>query len=120
MEHEKLGISVGKLYEKASRNKLVISGAHFVKYEGIFSEDMAFKMTTCLPVTCNEIDGLEVKNEAQAICLRMHFTEGFSKIGKAHQQMKKYIEENNSVCTGVVYEVYHQDMSVDIYYELEN
>jgi len=41
------------------------------------------------------------------------------RVGNAHRQIKEYIEERKIECTGKVYEVYNLDMSIDIYYELE-
>lgn len=118
---EKLGVSVGKLYEKAAKNHLTIAGAHFVKYEGIYSEDSTFRMLTCLPIIqtdiCNE-PMENIREESTARCIYTRFTGGFSKVGEAHIELKKYIEKRNLLCSGVMYEVYNQDMSVEIYYEL--
>lgn len=38
VERENLGISVGKLYERAARENLVPEGAHFVKYTGLMKD----------------------------------------------------------------------------------
>lgn len=35
-----------------------------------------------------------------------------------HLQMKEYVYSNQLVCTGTVYEVYNNDMSVDHFYEI--
>ena len=121
IELEKLGASVGKLYEKASKEQLTVVGSHFIKYEGIFESDIEFKMTTCLPIKQEEWSKIEeecVCVEKGKRCLHMNFRGGFSKIGNAHIQLEKYMKEKNILGTGVVYEDYNRDMSVDIYYEL--
>lgn len=123
IELEKLGASLGKLYEKASKKQLTIVGAHFIKYEGVFESDMEFKMTTCLPIAQEEwskVEGECVCVERSKKCLHVNFKDGFSKVGNAHIRLEKYMKEKNILGTGVVYEVYNRDMSVDIYYELIN
>lgn len=49
VELEKLGISVGKLYEKAARAGVEPVGSHFVQYDRL-DDEAKFSMRTCLPV----------------------------------------------------------------------
>ncbi len=124
---DQLGRSIGKLYEKAEIDKLQISGSHFVKYEGIFSSNGAFKMKTCLPIlqSHTSIEGVSIEGvgiasvEKEKRCIYTHFTEGFSRVADAHIQIQEYLEQNRVFCSGTVYEVYNRDMSVDIYYEVD-
>ena len=113
VEKEDLGVSVGKLYEQAAREGLSAQGSHFVLYENLNSEE-GFSMRTCLPVSdCgsgNVICVSEVK------CLHLHFTGGFSKIGKAHEIIHRYADENKTELSGRAYEVYNKDLSADVYY----
>ncbi len=118
---EILGISVGKLYEKAFKNNLKIAGAHFVKYEGLLADDSAFKMTTCLPIIQTDAynEAAEyIRAEKSTKCIHLNYTEGFSKVGNAHIWLKEYMDKKKTSCTGTIYEVYNHDMSLDIYYEL--
>lgn len=122
VELEKLGTSVGKLYEKAARNNYIINGAHFVKYEGLLSEDTDFKMTTCLPIIFSDVSNNHedyIYKQNSVKCIHMNFLGGFSKVGSAHIEIKKYMDQHNIAGNGIVYEVYNTDMSVDIFYELE-
>lgn len=115
VDREELGTSIGKLYERAAREKLTLAGEHFVKYEGLLKYDGEFTMQTCLPV-CEAGEGLEnTCCEGYAECMHVHFTEGFSKVKDAHIMMKEYAERNKIICTGTVIEVYHKDMTVDVY-----
>ncbi len=50
VEKEDLGMSVGRLYEKAAREGLRVQGSHLVIYTGLADEN-AFSMRTCLPVS---------------------------------------------------------------------
>lgn len=50
VEKEDLGMSVGRLHEKAAREGLRVQGSHFVIYTGLADEN-AFSMRTCLPVS---------------------------------------------------------------------
>ena len=112
-ELENLGISVGKLYEKAAREEYKTAGSHFVIYDGL-SDDSGFSMRTCLPVEGgSEEDITEVYEEK---CLHINFIEGFSKVGQAHVIIKEYADKNSISLTDKAYEVYNSDMSVDVYY----
>lgn len=109
---ENLGISVGKLYEKASLKGINPLGSHFVIYKNLANEE-GFSMRTCLPVSdYNGDDSIEVFEEK---CLHIRFTEGFSKVATAHILIKEYAGENRISCADKVYEVYNRDMSVDVY-----
>ena len=73
-------------------------------------------MRTCLPVNdYNGEDSMEVFEEK---CLHIRFTEGFSKVSRAHILIKEYADENRIICADKVYEVYNKDMSVDVYHVL--
>ncbi len=114
IELENLGMSVGKLYEKASKEKIETTGNHFVIYENL-SEDN-FSMKTCLPVNeCKDENAMEVFEKK---CLHLNFSEGFSKVGKAHVQIKKYAESQKINLTRKTYEIYNKDMSVDVFYPI--
>jgi len=113
VEKEDLGISVGKLYEKAASEGLNAKGSHFVIYEGL-SDDETFSMRTCLPVTDYQgNDAIAVHEEK---CLHLNFKGGFSKSWEAHKIIKKYAEENKIKLADKALEVYNRDMSVDVYY----
>jgi DNA-binding transcriptional MerR regulator len=115
VEKEDLGISIGKLYEKAAREGLNAKGSHFVIYEGL-SDDEDFSMRTCLPVADYEgNDAISVREEK---CLHLNFKGGFSKSGEAHKIIKHYAEENKIILADKVLEVYNRDMSVDVYYPI--
>ena len=113
VELENLGMSVGKLYEKASREGISPTGNHFVMYEG-FSEGESFSMRTCLPV--KDFNGTDTIEVFEKKCLHINFTEGFSKISRAHAAIKKYADAHQIKYSDRVYEVYNKDMSVDVYY----
>ncbi len=119
VELENLGMSVGKLYEKASRQGMEVAGSHFVIYQGLLQED-GFSMKSCLPVKkCNSEnteDTIEVFEES---CIHIKFTEGFSKVAKAHLLLKEYAESKKIALAGKAYEVYNKDMSVDVYYPVK-
>lgn len=115
VEKEDLGISVGKLYEQAAREGLSAQGSHFVLYENLNSEE-GFSMRTCLPVSGG--DGKTLTRVSEAKCLHLHFTGGFSKIGKAHEIIRKYAEENRINLADRACEVYNKDMSADVYYPI--
>ena len=120
VDREELGVSIGKLYERAARENLTLAETHFVKYEGLSNEDGEFTMITCLPV-CEVMDGLEnTCSEAYSDCIHIHFTGGFSKVKNAHILMKEYAETNKIICTGTVIEVYNKDMTVDLYMIIQN
>ena len=73
-------------------------------------------MRTCLPVGGYEgKDSIEVSEKK---CLHIRFTEGFSKVARAHILIKDYAEANGISCAGRIYEVYNKDMSVDVYHVL--
>ena len=109
-ERENLGMSIGKLYEKASREK--IDGDHFVIFDKLDKDE--FTMTTCLPVkNYSGSDSIEVYEEK---CLHINFTGGFSKVWKAHKKLREYAEEHEIELMDRIYEKYNKDMSVDIYY----
>ena len=110
---EKLGISVGKLYEKASKLGVEFQGSHFVRYDKL-NDEAAFSMKTCLPVSdCKSEEAIEVREKN---CLHVNFKDGFSKVGNAHVLIKDYAESHNMKLADRAYEVYNKDMSVDVYY----
>ncbi len=112
---ENLGISVGKLYEKASQKGINPSGSHFVIYKNL-SDEEGLSMRTCLPIgDYMGEDSIEVSEEK---CLHIRFTEGFSKVARAHILIKDYAEANGISCADRIYEVYNKDMSVDVYHVL--
>lgn len=115
VERENLGISVGKLYERAAREKLVPNGAHFVKYTGLMEGEGNFTMTTYLPVS--GAAGALAGEEAQEYerCLHLPFDKGFSRVKEAHIELQRYAEEHGIRCTGTVLEVYNKDFTVDVY-----
>ena len=115
VEKEDLGVSVGRLYEQAARKGLSAQGSHFVLYENLNSEEK-FSMRTCLPVSGG--DGKNLTRVSEAKCLHLHFTGGFSKIGKAHEIIRKYAEENRISLADRACEVYNKDMSADVYYPI--
>ncbi|MBR2294870.1 MAG: MerR family transcriptional regulator [Clostridiales bacterium] len=113
VELERLGISVGRLYENAAREKVDPSGSHFVRYDGM-EEGEGFSMRTYLPVS-GALRGVteEVFEER---CLHLNFKGGFSRVRDGHGVLFKYAEEKGIGLSGRAYEVYNKDMSVDIYY----
>ncbi|WP_026834677.1 MerR family transcriptional regulator [Eubacterium xylanophilum] len=111
-ELENLGMSVGKLYEKAAREGYKTDGSHFVIYDELSKED--FSMRTCLPVEGDSGEDIEEIYEER--CLHLNFREGFSKVGQAHVVIKEYADKNSINLTDKAYEVYNSDMSVDVYY----
>lgn len=113
---EKLGMSVGKLYEKAARLDVEVGGSHFVQYKGM-SDEKEFSMRTCLPVLNYKND--DTVDVFENKCLHIRFSGGFSKVSQVHKRMNDYIIENNIKTNGRVYEVYNKDMSVDVYYSVE-
>ncbi len=115
-DRENLGMSVGKLYERASREGLKIAGDHFVIYDRLDDEE-GFSMKTCLPVS--EHTGEDVLEITGEKCIHIRFTGGFSGIWKAHRILREYAESSGIVLSGRIYEVYHRDMSADIYYAAE-
>ena len=113
VEKEDLGMSVGKLYEQAAREGIPVAGSHFVIYENLNNEE-TFSMRTCLPVSASAGEkGIRIR---ESKCLHLHFCEGFSKIRKAHEIMHQFAEENKTALSDKAYEVYNQDLSVDVYY----
>ncbi|MCR5805146.1 MAG: MerR family transcriptional regulator [Clostridia bacterium] len=113
VELEDLGMSVGKLYERAARNNMDVNGSHFVRYEGLL-HDENFRMVTCLPVlNPSEEETIDIR---ELSCLHLKFTGGFSKISLAHKLIREYAEKYEIVLTDRAYEVYNNDMSVDVYY----
>ena len=113
VELEKLGISVGKLYEVAAHKGVEAAGSHFVRYDGLM-DDAKFAMKTCLPV--NDYRGEDTIELFEESCLHINFQGGFSKVPDAHKIMRQYAEEHLIELSDRVYEVYNQDMSVDLYY----
>ena len=116
VELEKLGISVGKLYEKAARAGVEPVGSHFVQYDRL-DDEAKFSMRTCLPVA--DRTGEDTVEISEDRCLHLNFKGGFSKVSDAHQVINKYAQENNIRLSTRAYEVYNKDMSVDVYYCLE-
>ena len=115
VELENLGMSVGKLYEKASREGIEATGSHFVIYENLSDDD--FSMTTCLPVVDEKNEDTIDVEEKQ--CLHINFKEGFSKVGNAHILIKEYAESHNLKIADKAYEVYNKDMTVDVFYPIQ-
>ncbi|MBP5450967.1 MAG: MerR family transcriptional regulator [Treponema sp.] len=115
VELENLGMSVGKLYEKAAREKIKVEGNHFVLYEGLSSENN-FSMRTCLPV--KDFAGENTLEVTEEKCLHINFTGGFSKVGNAHILIKEYADAHKIKLADKAYEVYNKDMSVDVYYAI--
>ncbi len=115
VELENLGMSVGKLYEKAVREGMEVAGSHFVIYENL-SDEGAFSMKTCLPVADGKNENtIDVKEER---CLHINFADGFSKVGNAHILIKDYAESHNLKLADRAYEVYNKDMNVDVFYPI--
>lgn len=115
IELENLGMSVGKLYEKAAREGMEVAGSHFVIYENL-SDEGAFSMKTCLPVADGKNENtIDVKEER---CLHINFADGFSKVGNAHILIKDYAESHNMKLADRAYEVYNKDMTVDVFYPI--
>ena len=112
---ENLSVSVGKLYEKASVQGINPSGSHFVIYKNL-SDEEGLSMRTCLPV--DDYMGEDSIDVYEEKCLHIRFTEGFSKVARAHILIKEYAEENGINCMDKVYEVYNKNMSVDVYHVL--
>jgi len=116
VELEKLGISVGKLYEKAAKAGIQPVGSHFVQYDGL-DDEAKFKMRTCLPVVDPSVeDTVEISEDK---CLHLNFKGGFSRVADAHKVIHKYAEERGIGLSDRAYEVYNKDMSVDVYHCLE-
>lgn len=115
VELENLGMSVGKLYEQAAREGLAAAGPHFVRYEGLREEDR-FRMLTCLPVSGDSGDTLDIR---ESRCLHLRFTGGFSQTAQAHRILRKYAEEQGISLGDRAYEVYNRDMSLEVYYTVE-
>ena len=113
VELENLGMSVGKLYEKAAREGISIAGNHFIVYDGLAAKE-GFSMRTCLPVA--NYSGADTTEVFEKRCLHINFTEGFSKVSRAHIVIKNYADAHQIKLTGKVYEVYNKDMSGDVYY----
>ncbi len=112
---EKLGVSVGKLYETAAGKGISPSGSHFVIYDGI-KDEAKFSMKTCLPVTGYKGD--ETIEVFEGRCIHINFKRGFSKVAEAHKIINCYAAEHLIKLSDRVYEVYNKDMSVDVYYVL--
>lgn len=110
---DKLGMSVGKLYEKAARAGVQPVGSHFVQYDRL-DDEAGFSMRTCLPVA--DASGDDTVKVFEDRCLHLNFKGGFSKVSDAHQMLHKYAEEHDIVLSNRAYEVYNKDMSVDVYY----
>lgn len=113
---ENLGMSVGKLYEKASKSGIEVSGSHFVRYEGL-NDEASFAMRTCLPVSGYE--GEDTADIYEEKCLHLNFIGGFSKVSQAHKAIVKFASDHDINLSDRVYEVYNKDMSVDVYYVCE-
>ena len=112
---EKLGTSVGKLYEKAVKLGINVTGSHFVQYE--INDEKLLSMRTCLPVS--NYSGEDAININDEECLHINFNGGFSKISQAHQMLYKYCIDNKIKLSNKIYEVYNKDLSVDIYYVIK-
>lgn len=115
VELENLGISVGRLHEKAAREGLSPAGGHFVIYGGL-SDGENFSMKTCLPICGgNDGDAIEVHEEK---CVHINFRGGFSKVAAAHILIKEYAESRGLNLDGKAYESYNKNLSVDVYYPI--
>ena len=112
---ENLGMSVGKLYEKAAKLGLEVQSSHFVRYDGLNDED-SFSMRTYLPITGYE--GEDTAVVAEEKCLHLNFKGGFSKVSVAHKTIAGYASDHDIKLVDRAYEVYNKDMSVDVYYVL--
>ncbi len=120
VELEDLGMSVGKLYERASRSGIAVAGSHFVQYAGL-SDSGDFTMRTCLPVRDYEGKGMDassITDVSEKACLHLHFTGGFSRVGNAHIRIKEYADSHKLHLSDRAYEVYNKDMSVDVFHAL--
>ena len=71
---ENLGMSVGKLYEKAAKAGIEVKGSHFVRYEGL-SDEGSFSMRTCLPISGYTGDDTVTISEEK--CLHLTYKGGF-------------------------------------------
>ena len=112
---EKLGMSVGTLYERAARKGIQTAGSHFVRYEGL-RDDAEFSMRTCLPVAgYRGGDTLDIFEDS---CLHLRFDGGFSKVSRAHDAINTFASEHGIDLSGRAYEAYNRDMSVDVYYPI--
>ncbi len=110
---ENLGMSVGKLYEKASKKGIEVCGSHFVRYEGL-NEEATFAMRTYLSITGYDGEDTEVVSENK--CLHLNFTGGFSKVSQVHRTIVSYASDHDIKLADRAYEIYNKDMSVDVYY----
>jgi DNA-binding transcriptional MerR regulator len=110
---EKLGMSVGKLYEKASKAGIEVKGSHFIRYDGL-NDEASFSMRTCLPITGYEREDTVVVSEDK--CLHLNFKGGFSKVSEARKAIIEHATEHDIKLADRAYEVYNKDMSVDVYY----
>ena len=113
IERENLGMSVGKLYEKAAREGIKVAGDHFAVFDGLDKEEN-FSMKTCIPVL--EYKGEDAVEIYDDKCLHISFTGGFSKVWQAHQMLQEYALKSEINLMDRIYEVYNKDMSVDVYY----
>lgn len=132
VEKEDLGMSVGRLHEKAAREGLRVQGSHFVIYTGL-SDENAFSMRTCLPVSAGTggtggtggtagdgtVDADGITSVCEEACLHLNFRGGFSRTGEAHRIIRHYAEEAGIALADSVVEVYNRDMSVDVYWPLK-
>ena len=110
---ENLGMSVGKLYEKASKAGIEVKGSHFVRYEGL-NDETSFAMRTCLPIS--GYAGEDTVTVSEEKCLHLNFQGGFSKVSEARKAIIEYSREHDFKLSDRAYEVYNKDMSVDLYY----
>ena len=117
VERENLGMSVGKLYEKAARNGIKIAGDHFAVYDGLDKEEN-FSMRTCLPVL--EYKGDDTVEIYEDKCLHISFTGGFSKVWQAHRMIQEHALKSGIDLANRMYEVYNKNMSVDVYYVISS
>lgn len=143
VEKEDLGMSVGRLYEKAARDGLRAQESHFVIYTGL-SDENAFSMRTCLPVSAGTggtagdgtigvggrgdaagaagtgtVAGDGITGVCEEACLHLNFRGGFSRTGEAHRIIRHYADEQGIALADSVVEVYNRDMSVDVYWPLK-
>lgn len=115
-ERENLGISIGKLYERAAHESMEITGSHFVIFEDL-DPDNGFSMKTCLPVAFGSDDCTEIIPGDK--CIHMTFRGGFSSVRKTHPALMDHAEKNGIRLSNRIYEVYNRDMTVDVYYAVQ-
>jgi DNA-binding transcriptional MerR regulator len=119
IELQNLGVIIGKLMEKAAKNKLIPVGSHYICYDNFFDISEKIDCDVCLPVDRIEgIDNENIKIEPEIECISTVHRGGFSTTGRAHSALLKYSEKNSIKLSGKIFECYNKDMSVTLYYEI--